>query len=137
MAAFLFKTEPGSYSFDDLVREKRTIWEGVANALALIHLRKVRKGDEVVIYHSGKDKAAVGLARAASAPYADPKLGDGKRAVVDLVPVKAFATAVPIATFRSDPALREVALVKNTRLSVMPLAAGQLARLLALGGVPR
>ena len=134
MPAFLFKTEPGSYSYDDLVRDKRTVWEGVANALALIHLRQVRRGDEVMIYHSGKDKAAVGLARAATGPYADPKLGDEKRVVVDLVPVRAFATAVPLATFRADPELQGVALVKNTRLSVMPLSGAELARILRFTG---
>jgi len=131
--SFLFKTEPSAYSYADLVRDKRGVWDGVSNALALIHLRTVRKGDTVVIYHSGKDKAAIGVATATSDPYPDPKLGDPKRVVVDLKPGRAFPHPVPLATFRSDPLLHDVALVKNTRLSVMPLAAKALARLIALG----
>lgn len=133
MPSFLFKTEPSTYSYADLVRDKRGVWDGVSNALALIHLRSVRKGDTVVIYHSGKDKAAVGLASATSAPYPDPKLGDPKRVVVDLRPGPAFRRPVPLATFRSDPLLSDVALVKNSRLSVMPLDSKALARLIALG----
>ena len=137
MSAYLFKTEPGAYSYDDLVRDKRTVWEGISNAQALIHLRQVRRGDEVLIYHTGGEKSVVGLARAESAPYPDPKLGDPKRVVVDLVPVRALARPVPLAAFRADPKLREVALVKNTRLSVMPLAAAEMARVLELGGADR
>ncbi|MEO5618461.1 MAG: EVE domain-containing protein, partial [Candidatus Eisenbacteria bacterium] len=132
MSAFLFKTEPGSYSFDDLVREKRTVWEGISNAQALIYLRQVRRGDDVAVYHTGAEKSVVGLARAASDPYPDPRLGDAKRVVVDLVPVRKLAAPVPLATFRTDTALKNVALVKNTRLSTMPLTAAELARIAKL-----
>ncbi len=134
MPAFLFKTEPSAYSYADLARDKRGVWDGVSNALALIHLRGVRRGDTIVLYHSGAEKAAVGLAKAVSAPYADPKLADPRRVVVDLAAVRAFAHPVPLARFREDPVLREVALVRNSRLSVMPLEAAALARLLALAG---
>ena len=134
MANFLFKSEPSTYSYSDLERDQRAVWDGVSNALALIHLRAVRTGDTVVIYHSGKDKAAVGIAKATSDPYPDPKLGDPKRVVVDLVPVRALSRPVPLAMFRSDPALQMVELVRNSRLSIMPLTASQLARLVALGG---
>jgi len=137
VSAFLFKTEPGEYSYDDLVRDKRTVWGGISNAQALIHLRQVRRGDEVLIYHTAGEKAVVGVARAASDPYPDPKLGDPRRAVVDLVPLRALARPVPLAVFRADPKLGNVALVKNTRLSVMPLAAAELARVLELGGAAR
>ncbi len=137
MSAYLFKTEPAEYSYHDLERDGRTVWEGISNAQALIHLRQVRRGDEVAIYHTGGEKAVVGLARAASDPYADPKLGDPKRVVVDLEPVRSLASPVALATFRVDAALRGVALVKNTRLSVMPLAARELARIVALGGERR
>ena len=136
MSAFLFKTEPGSYSYDDLVRDQRTVWEGVSNAQALIYLRQVRPGDEVLIYHTGGEKAVVGVARAVSAPYPDPKLGEAKRVVVDLVPVRPLRAAVTLATFRADPALRGVALVKNSRLSIMPLTAAELARVVKLGRGP-
>jgi predicted RNA-binding protein with PUA-like domain len=134
VSAFLFKTEPGSYSFDDLVRERRTIWEGISNAQALIYLRQVRRGDEVAIYHTGGEKSVVGIARADSDPYPDPKLGDPRRVVVDLVPVAALRKPVPLAMFRTDAALQNVALVKNTRLSTMPLTAAEFARVVKLGG---
>jgi len=134
VASFLFKTEPSEYAFAHLQREKRTTWSGVTNALALIHLRSVRKGDTVVIYHSGKDKAAVGLARAASAPYPDPDAGDPKRVVVDLAPLRAFATPVPLATFKADAVLRGTELVRISRLSVMPLTPEHFARVLERTG---
>ena len=90
VSAFLFKTEPSTYSFADLSRDKRAVWDGVANPLALIHLRKVERGDTIVVYHSGKEKAAVGLAVAIGGSYPDPKLEDPKLVVVDLRPVRAL-----------------------------------------------
>src|SRR5258705_12767594 len=135
MAHWLFKTEPSEYSYADLARDKRVVWEGVSNATALIHLRAVKKGDSVVVYHSGKDKAAVGLAEVTRGAYADPKLGDAKRVVVDLKPIRAFANAVPLADFRSDPVLKTTDLVRITRLSVMPLTPAHHARVLERAGV--
>ncbi len=132
MAAWLFKTEPSDYSYDDLVRDGRVVWEGVSNATALIHLRKVEKGDFVVVYHTGGEKRAVGLAAAASAAYPDPKLGDPKRVVVDLTPGKALPEPVPLATFREDAVLKTTDLVRISRLSIVPLTDAHLARLLAL-----
>jgi len=132
MSAFLFKTEPSVYAWDDLARERRATWDGITNAAALIHLRKVRKGDRVVIYHTGGEKQAVGLARAESAAYADPKLGDPKRAVVDIVPERAFDRPVPMAAFRADALLATTDLVRISRLSVVPLSAAQLKRVLTL-----
>lgn len=134
MAAYLFKTEPSEYSYDDLVRDKRTVWEGVSNALALIHLRGVKKGDTIVIYHSGAEKRAVGLATATRNAYADPAAGDPRRAVVNLKPVRAFAAPVPLATFKRDDVLRTTELVRISRLSVMPLTDAQLARVIVLAG---
>ena len=129
MPSFLFKTEPSEYSYADLVRDKRATWDGVSNALALIHLRKVKKGDTVVIYHSGADKAAVGLATATSDAYPDPKLEDEKRVVVDLKPQQALRAPVKLATFKTDTVLRTVEMVRISRLSVMPLSAAQLQRI--------
>jgi len=129
MACFLFKTEPSSYSYADLVRDRRTVWEGVANAVALKHLRTVAKGDTVLIYHTGDAKAVVGIARAVSDPYADPKIGDPKRTVVDLAPVRALKRPVALATFRVDPVLATTELVRVSRLSVMPLTPAHLARI--------
>jgi predicted RNA-binding protein with PUA-like domain len=134
MAAFLFKTEPSEYGFADLVRDRRTTWSGIRNSTALIHLRAVKKGDTVVIYHSGKDKAAVGLATATTAPYADPTLAEPKLVVVDLEPVRVFKNPVPITTFRADPVLKTTELVRISRLSIMPLTAKHLERLLKLAG---
>lgn len=132
MASFLFKTEPTAYSYADLARDRRAVWDGVSNALALIHLRAVRKGDVVVVYHSGKEKRAVGLALAASDAYADPKLGDPRRVVVDLKPGRALPEPVPLSVFKRDSVLRTVELVRLSRLSIMPLDERQLARLLEL-----
>ena len=128
--SFLFKTEPTEYSYAHLARHGRTMWNGVSNALALIYLRQVRKGDSIVIYHSGGEKRAVGLAIASSNPYPDPKLKDPKRVVVDLEPDRALANPVPLAIFKTDAVLRTVDLVRISRLSVMPLTAAQLKRLL-------
>lgn len=132
VSAFLFKTEPSSFAWADLVRERRATWDGITNAAALIHLRKVKEGDRVVIYHTGAEKQAVGLARATSAAYPDPKLGDPKRVVVDIAPERAFDAPVPLAAFRADALLAKTDLVRITRLSVVPLSAEQLKRVLSL-----
>lgn len=132
MAAWLFKTEPGEYSYADLVRDKRAVWSGVSNALALIHLRRIAKGDTVVVYHTGGEKRAVGLATVSKGPYPDPELSDPKRVVVDIKPQQALGSAVPLSVFKSDSVLRTTELVRISRLSVMPLTAVHLERLLAL-----
>lgn len=134
VAAYLFKTEPSEYAYADLEREKRAVWEGVSNALALIHLRQVKKGDMVVIYHTGSEKAAVGLATVAKGPYADPRQDDARRVVVDLKPQRALARPVPLSVFKTDPVLRTTELVRISRLSIMPLTDVHLQRLLKLAG---
>ena len=134
MGAFLVKTEPSTYSFDDLLRDQRTTWDGVSNPLALIHLRSMKRGDSIVVYHSGKDKAVVGFAEVARGPDPDPTLEDPKRVVVDLVARDAAAAPVALAAFRADAVLKATDLVKNSRLSVMPLSPAQYARVLALAG---
>ena len=134
MAIFLFKTEPSDYSFADLVRDKRVTWEGVANALALIHLRSVKKGDTVAVYHTGSEKSVIGLASVVKAAYPDPKLDDPRRVVVDLKPGAALAKPVALSTFKTDAVLRSTELVRNSRLSVMPLTEVQFKRLLELAG---
>ncbi len=111
MARWLFKTEPSDYSFDRLLAEKRTVWEGVKNALALRHLGAVKKGDEIAIYHTGGVKAVVGIAKAAA---------DAKDGAVVVVPVRAVAP-VPLASIKADPRFRDFALVRMGRLSVMPV----------------
>lgn len=139
MPAFLVKTEPSSYSFTDLVRARHTTWDGVSNALALIHLRTMRRGDTVAVYHSGAEKAVVGLAEVASDPYPDPKLPEleaARRVVVDLVPLRPLTKPVTLADFRHDEVLVASELVRNSRLSVMPLTGAQMRRLLAIAGSP-
>lgn len=114
------------------MRNRRATWDGISNATALIRLRTVRKGDDVVIYHTGGEKRAVGLARATSAAYADPKLDDPKRVVVDIAPERAFESPVSLAAFRADALLAKTDLVRISRLSVVPLSAEQLKRVLKL-----
>jgi predicted RNA-binding protein with PUA-like domain len=133
MSAWLFKTEPSEYSFADLVRDRTTTWSGVKNATALIHLRKIAKGDTVVIYHTGTERNAVGLAKVSRGAYPDPALKDPKRVVVDLAAGAAFKAPVPLAAFRADPVLATTDLIRITRLSIVPLDARQMARVMALG----
>lgn len=135
MGTFLFKTEPSTYSFDDLVRDKKTVWDGVSNALALKHLREVRKGDTIAVYHTGDEKQVVGLAVADSDPFPDPKLQDPKRVVVRIRAGKPFPFPVPLSTFRADAVLAATELVRLPRLSVMPLTAAQEKRLLERSGL--
>jgi predicted RNA-binding protein with PUA-like domain len=123
MALWLLKTEPDEYSYDDLARAKKDVWSGVSNALALKHIRAMNKGDEVLIYHTGKEKAVVGIAEVIKGPYPDPKAGDEKLVVVDLKPKKKLANPVPLAAIKSDKAFDGWELIRIGRLSVMPVAA--------------
>jgi predicted RNA-binding protein with PUA-like domain len=135
MANFLFKTEPTTYSFEDLVRDKTTVWDGVSNAVALKHMRTVKKGDTIAIYHTGDEKQVVGLATADSDPFPDPKLKDPKRVVVRLKAGRALPFPVPLSTFRSDDVLKTTELVRLPRLSVMPLSAEHHERMLERSGM--
>ena len=125
MAMYLVKTEPTTYSFADLVKEKRTVWSGVSNAAALIQLRSMKAGDLVLVYHTGDEKAVVGMAKVVKAAYEDPAQpglndrGEPKAAVVDLAPVKAASTPLELGKIKGDPRFAEFALVKQSRLSVM------------------
>jgi len=134
MAHWLFKTEPSDYSFADLTRDKRVVWEGVKNPTALGYLKRVEKGDIVVLYHTGDEKSAVGLAEVTRGSYPDPKLGDPKRVVVDLKPGRALKTPVPLADFRIDAVLKTTELVRISRLSVVPLTPAHFARILERSG---
>jgi predicted RNA-binding protein with PUA-like domain len=130
VSTYLFKTEPGSYSYDDLVRDKRAVWDGVSNPVALRHLRSVSKGDTVLIYHTGDEKAVVGIAVATSDSYPDPKLGDARRAVVDIAPKRRLERPVTLATVKADAVLKHTDLARQPRLSVMPLSEEQVERIL-------
>lgn len=138
---FLLKTEPSEYSFDDLRREKRCVWSGVSNPAALIALRSIKKGDLAFIYHTGDEKAVVGLARALSAAYQDPDRpglndrGEPKFAVVDLAPVKAAPTPLTLAAMKADKRFADFALLKQSRLSAMPVPADLAALITSLAGL--
>jgi len=129
MATWLFKTEPGDYSYTDLERDGKTVWDGVGNNWALKNLRQVKAGDRALIYHTGKDKAVIGEARVVSDSYPDPELDDPKMAVVDVEPVRAWTRPVTLSEIKADPAFADFMLVKFSRLSVMPVEARVLQRL--------
>lgn len=131
---WILKTDADSYDFDRLERERRTAWDGVRNALALQHIRRMRRGDRALIYHSGAEKAIVGLARIASDPYPDPAAGDPRLAVVDVEAVRRLPRSVPLAAVKADRALADLGLVRVSRLSVVPVSAVQWKRLMALAG---
>ena len=126
---WLFKEEPSHYSFDALVKEKKTVWSGVRNPLAQKHLRSVKKGDAIFYYHTGDEKSVVGIARAMGDAYADPKDKSGKAAVVDIAPVKKLTRPVTLAEIKADPAFKDFALVRISRLSVMPVSAAEWRRI--------
>ncbi len=132
---WILKTDADSYTFDQLERERRTVWDGVSNALALKHILSMAKGDGAMIYHSGEDRAIVGLARVASAPYPDPKRDDPKLAVVEIEVERRLPRPVSLASIKSDPAFADLALVRMPRLSVIPVPDAHWKRLLHLGGV--
>jgi predicted RNA-binding protein with PUA-like domain len=118
---YLFKEEPANYSYDDLVRDGSTAWTGVKNPLAQKHLRGVRKGDRIFFYHTGDEKAVVGICRAAGDAYADPKDKTGRLYAVDVVPVKKLTSPVTLAAIKADPRFADFPLTRMPRLSVMPV----------------
>jgi len=134
MARFLVKTEPSTYSFDDLRKDRKTVWDGVSNPVALKHLGTIRKGDTVVVYHTGDEKQVVGLALAASDAYPDPKLKDPKRPVIDLAADRALPKPVTLAQVKADAVLKAADLARLPRLSVMQLSEPQFQRLMKLAG---
>lgn len=128
-AHWLLKTEPSTYSWDDLVREKTAVWDGVSNPVALGHLAAMKPGDDAIIYHTGSEKAAVGLARVTKAAYPDPNANDSKLPVVEIAPVRPLPRAIPLSEIKPDRAFADSPLVRQGRLSVVPLTDEQFARL--------
>ena len=118
---WLFKTEPGQYSYDKLEREKKAVWDGVTNNLALKHLREIRMGDKILIYHSGDEKAVVGLAQAISDPYPDPRENDEKLVVINIKPVRRLSSPLSLSQIKTVDELKDFDLVRLPRLSVMPI----------------
>jgi predicted RNA-binding protein with PUA-like domain len=130
MAYFLLKTEPSTYSWDQLAREGKAVWDGVSNPVALRHIRSAKPGDLVIIYHTGDERAAVGLAEITSAAYPDPKDKAGKLSVFDLVARKQLTQPVTLEAIKSMKEFSDSPLVRQGRLSVVPLDAAQWTSLL-------
>jgi predicted RNA-binding protein with PUA-like domain len=129
---YLFKEEPANYSFDTFMKDGGTTWSGVRNPVAQKHLRGVRKGDLVFYYHTGGEKAIVGVAKAATNAYPDPADASGKAHVVDLVPVKKLARPVTLAEVKADKRFKAFPLTYLPRLSVMPVTDAQWTDILAM-----
>jgi predicted RNA-binding protein with PUA-like domain len=121
MQRFLLKTEPSVYSFDDLIREKTTVWDGVTNFAALKHMRSMHKGDSAFIYHSGEEKQIVGLAKIVSEPQRDLKAKNDKVVVVEVQAVQKLKNPVTLAVIKSKREFKNFPLVRIPRLSVMPV----------------
>lgn len=132
-ASWLLKTEPKTYSFDRLLQEQRTTWDGVRNNLALQHLRAMKAGDRLLIYHSGAEKAVVGTGKVLKAAYQDPSQEDPRVVVVDIAAEARLPTPVSLATLKAEPDLKEFPLIRMSRLSVMPVPPEVWKRITALG----
>lgn len=131
---WLFKEEPSHYSFDALVKDGETRWSGVRNPQAQKNLRSVKKGDTVFYYHTGDEKAVVGLARAKANAYPDPEDAAGKAFVVDVVAVRRLSRPVTLAQLKANKAFADSPLVRIPRLSVMPITEEEWAAVEKLAG---
>lgn len=133
---FLIKSDPDTYSLHHLRKDGQTVWDGVRNPVAQKHLRSMKKGDAVLVYHTGDEKSVVGLARAASDPYPDPKDKTGRLHVFDIQYVAQAQTPVSLATVKADPVTRQMELARLPRLSVMPVGEKEWKHLTRLAGLP-
>jgi predicted RNA-binding protein with PUA-like domain len=131
---WILKTEPGTYSFADLAREGMTRWDGIANPVARKHLRSMSPGDELMIYHTGSERRIVGMARVSSPPYTDPAVADPKATVVDIAAGPPLPRPVSLADVKADPRFADLGLVRQGRLSVVPVTPDQWQALLGLAG---
>lgn len=131
---WLVKSEPETYSWDDLVRDRRTDWTGVRNYAARINLRAMRAGDEVLFYHSGEAKSIVGVARVTKPAFPDTTAEEPGWVAVELAPVKGLATPLTLALIKADATLKAMELVRQSRLSVSPVRPAEFTRVLKLGG---
>jgi predicted RNA-binding protein with PUA-like domain len=129
MAQWLVKEEPENYGYDQLVRDRKTVWAGVRNPLAQKHLRGIRKGDRIFYYHTGKEKAVVGVAKATSDAYPDPADATGKLHVVDIAPDTKLPQPVTLAAIKADRTFASFPLVRMSRLSVMPVTDAEWMRI--------
>lgn len=129
MSYWLLKTEPDCYAWDDLARDGKTVWDGVTNALALKHIRTMKKGDLALIYHTGGERQAIGIAEVTRAPYADPNADDERQVVIDLKPKRKLRRPVTLDEIKADPAFAGWDLLRISRLSVVPIPAPMWERL--------
>ncbi|MGH9411578.1 MAG: EVE domain-containing protein [Vicinamibacterales bacterium] len=134
---WLFKEEPTHYNFDDLVRDGHTSWTGVRNPVAQKHLRAVKKGDRIFFYHTGDEKAVVGICRAADNAYPDPADKTGKLYAVDVEPVKKLKAPVTLASIKADGRFASMPLTRVPRLSVMPVSSEEWEAIVEMSGAPR
>jgi predicted RNA-binding protein with PUA-like domain len=132
-ASWLVKQEPEDYSWNDLVKDRKTAWTGVRNFQARNNLRQMHTGDAVLFYHSGKEKSVVGIAEVAKAAYPDPTADDPAWVAVDIKPVKPLSQPVSLADIRADAKLNEMLLVRQSRLSVMPVSRQEFEMIVKLG----
>ena len=131
---WLVKEEPTHYGWDEFVKDKKAVWSGVRNALAQKHLRAIKKGDRIFYYHTGDEKAVVGIAKALSGPYPEPDDASGKFVAVDIAPVTRLARPVTLAEIKADAAFKDFPLVRIARLSVMPVSDAEWARIERMAG---
>ena len=131
---WLLKSEPGTYAFAELKRDERTVWDGVKNAQAAIYLRAMRKGDLALFYHSGDEKAVVGLAEIVGEAFADPSDASGRFVAVEVAWLKELPRPVSLTEIKAEPALADMLLVRQGRLSVSPVTATEWAKVTALAG---
>jgi len=132
MAYWLLKTEPDCYSWSDFARDKKAVWDGITNALALKHMRTMKRGDLAFVYHTGDERAAIGVAEVVSEAYADPKADDPKLVVVDLKYVRPLDQPVTLDDIKADPAFKGFDLIRNGRLGVVPVPPAMWKRIEAL-----
>jgi len=133
-AKWLLKSDPEHYSFFDLERDGKTVWDGISNNLALKNLRNVRRGDQVMVYHTGDERAVVGLAKAASDPYPDPQQKEAQLVVIDLEAKEKLTRPVSLDEIKNSSALKDFDLVRLPRLSVMSVSDAQWNSILAMAG---
>jgi len=134
MAHWLVKSEPAKYAFDDLVRDGKTVWDGVRNNQAAIYLRTMKVGDEVFYYHSQEGLAIVGVAKVARESFPDPTDASGRFVAVELAPVRPFKRPVTLAEIKATPALAGMTMLRLFRLSVTPVTDAEWATIRKLGG---
>jgi predicted RNA-binding protein with PUA-like domain len=134
MNYWLMKTEPETFSFDDLLKDGKTHWDGVRNHQAQNNMKAMRVGDQVLIYHSVSEKAVVGIGKISKTAYPDPTAAPGEKWIaVEVQPVKKLPKPITLQTIKNTPALSDIALIRQSRLSVMPLSKNEVDQILALG----